>query len=90
VEAGYVRIEPIVYEDFLPVSAAGIFRSNLGEEGRNNFAERANQKAFEEALGAAVVDELALYAGAEASSRTTTLKLLGLGDEPTADDTQRL
>ena len=23
-------LEPVLYEDFLPVSAAGIFRSNLG------------------------------------------------------------
>jgi uncharacterized glyoxalase superfamily metalloenzyme YdcJ len=27
---GYLRFDPIVYEDFLPVSAAGIFQSNLG------------------------------------------------------------
>lgn len=30
--AGYLRADPIVYEDFLPVSAAGIFQSNLGDE----------------------------------------------------------
>ncbi|WP_310657066.1 2-oxoadipate dioxygenase/decarboxylase family protein, partial [Acinetobacter baumannii] len=24
--------QPIIYEDFLPVSAAGIFQSNLGNE----------------------------------------------------------
>lgn len=80
-QAGYIQTEPIVYEDFLPVSAAGIFQSNLGEEGRQNFAERANRKAFEEALGAAVVDELALYAQAEASSRAASLKALGLSAE---------
>jgi uncharacterized glyoxalase superfamily metalloenzyme YdcJ len=85
VEAGYVRIEPIVYEDFLPVSAAGIFRSNLVEEGRNKFAERATRKAFEEALGAAVVDELALYTDTEATSRVAILKALGLSDEPDAN-----
>ena len=84
-EAGYVRIEPIVYEDFLPVSAAGIFRSNLVEEGRNKFAERATRKAFEEALGAAVVDELALYTDTEATSRAASLKALGLSDEPDAN-----
>ncbi len=32
-EAGWVRAEPIVYEDFLPRSAAGIFQSNLTGEG---------------------------------------------------------
>ena len=30
VNAGHVAVEPLVYEDFLPVSAAGIFQSNLG------------------------------------------------------------
>jgi uncharacterized glyoxalase superfamily metalloenzyme YdcJ len=30
---GWVRAEPIVYEDFLPRSAAGIFQSNLSGEG---------------------------------------------------------
>jgi uncharacterized glyoxalase superfamily metalloenzyme YdcJ len=29
VAAGVLRYDPIVYEDFLPVSAAGIFQSNL-------------------------------------------------------------
>jgi uncharacterized glyoxalase superfamily metalloenzyme YdcJ len=33
---GWVRAEPIVYEDFLPASAAGIFRSNLSGEGRRD------------------------------------------------------
>jgi uncharacterized glyoxalase superfamily metalloenzyme YdcJ len=30
VTAGLATADPIVYEDFLPVSAAGIFQSNLG------------------------------------------------------------
>jgi uncharacterized glyoxalase superfamily metalloenzyme YdcJ len=32
-EQGWVRAEPIVYEDFLPRSAAGIFQSNLSGKG---------------------------------------------------------
>src|ERR1700730_8652251 len=32
IERGFLRFDPIVYEDFLPVSAAGIFQSNLGTE----------------------------------------------------------
>jgi uncharacterized glyoxalase superfamily metalloenzyme YdcJ len=35
-EQGWVRAEPIVYEDFLPRSAAGIFQSNLSGEGSLN------------------------------------------------------
>ena len=39
---GWVRAEPVVYEDFLPRSAAGIFQSNLSDEGsRNNDGSRA-------------------------------------------------
>lgn len=32
IERGWVVAQPITYEDFLPVSAAGIFQSNLGNE----------------------------------------------------------
>ncbi len=79
--AGHLRLEPIMYEDFLPVSAAGIFRSNLGEEAQRIFA-RPNRKGFEEALGVAVVDELTLYQKAEAKSLATSWKALGLDKEP--------
>ena len=41
VEAGVLVPEPIVYEDFLPRSAAGIFQSNLTDEGtRDDDADR--------------------------------------------------
>jgi uncharacterized glyoxalase superfamily metalloenzyme YdcJ len=75
---GALRAEPILYEDFLPVSAAGIFRSNLGEQGAEEFIERADRRAFEAALGAPVLDELALYEEAETRSLTASLKALGL------------
>jgi len=81
-QAGYVRIDPIVYEDFLPVSAAGIFQSNLGDAGQRNFTAGASRKAFEAALGSAVLDEMELYAVAEARSRVASLNALGLGAEP--------
>jgi uncharacterized glyoxalase superfamily metalloenzyme YdcJ len=68
VEDGWLKAEPLVYEDFLPVSAAGIFRSNLGSEGQANYAGGGDRAAFEEALGAKVHDEFALYASAEAAS----------------------
>ncbi|MGC1860144.1 MAG: VOC family protein [Methylocystis sp.] len=76
--AGLLRIEPIVYEDFLPVSAAGIFRSNLDATGRGKFTERSNRGAFEEALGAVVLDETALYQEVEAASLDASLRALGL------------
>lgn len=66
---GEIVAEPIVYEDFLPVSAAGIFRSNLGAEVRDAYAEGASQDTFEEALGRAVHDPFALYGAIEDASR---------------------
>ena len=54
--------EPILYEDFLPVSAAGIFRSNLGTSGAGAPFAAASRAAFEAALGAPVHDEMTLYA----------------------------
>ncbi|WP_263261896.1 VOC family protein [Pseudomonas sp. RIT-PI-S] len=59
---GDLRCEPVVYEDFLPVSAAGIFQSNLGSEARGDYGSHANRAQFEQALGRPVVDEMELYA----------------------------
>ncbi|MGO4334302.1 VOC family protein [Labrys sp. KB_33_2] len=78
VQAGFLRFDPIVYEDFLPVSAAGIFQSNLGTDEQQNYGERSNRIEFEGALGAPVQDELALYAATE--KRSLDLALAQLGD----------
>ncbi|ORM57734.1 DUF1338 domain-containing protein [Pantoea rodasii] len=59
--AGRVQAEPMVYEDFLPVSAAGIFQSNLGDVAQARSAGNASRADFETALGTAVLDEMALY-----------------------------
>lgn len=61
IAAGLATADPIVYEDFLPVSAAGIFQSNLGGGEQRAYAAHANRDAFEAALGAPVHDEFALY-----------------------------
>lgn len=53
---------PILYEDFLPVSAAGIFRSNLGTRPSSNFKGISQQQNFEKALGCQVIDPFKLYA----------------------------
>lgn len=65
---GWVQAEPITYEDFLPVSAAGIFQSNLGGQEQKQYQANAAQQAFEEALGAPVHDEIALYEAAQQGS----------------------
>ncbi|SUO97060.1 2-oxoadipate dioxygenase/decarboxylase HglS [Suttonella ornithocola] len=73
---GVVIFEPIVYEDFLPVSAAGIFQSNLGENGVKEYDGASNQAIFEASLGAKVQDELALYANTERQSLEKCLQAL--------------
>ena len=63
-EQGWVRAEPIVYEDFLPRSAAGIFQSNLSAEGArdNEQAGAAYDRAWlSGAIGRDVLDPFALY-----------------------------
>ncbi|PMR71004.1 2-oxoadipate dioxygenase/decarboxylase HglS [Halomonas heilongjiangensis] len=73
---GLVTARPITYEDFLPVSAAGIFQSNLGGGQNEAYAGNANRDAFEAALGAPVTDELMLYAERETASRERVLAAL--------------
>ncbi|NWN81650.1 MAG: VOC family protein [Halomonas sp.] len=68
IDQGLISARPITYEDFLPVSAAGIFQSNLGGGHHEIYAGNANRDAFEAALGATVTDELALYAAREKGS----------------------
>jgi uncharacterized glyoxalase superfamily metalloenzyme YdcJ len=77
VAAGALVADPQVYEDFLPVSAAGIFQSNLGADDQSNYSSNANQDAFETALGATVIDEMALYSEIQEASLTAALKALG-------------
>lgn len=67
--AYYVRdeagaLQPIVYEDFLPRSAAGIFASNLTGAGRSDATRRASQRDaawLRDVLGRRLHDPYALY-----------------------------
>lgn len=73
---GLIGIEPILYEDFLPVSAAGIFRSNLGAgdpAGAGEAGSTASQAELEAALGRPVHDPFALYQAIEDESRVAAL-----------------
>ncbi len=64
-----VRAVPVTYEDFLPVSAAGIFKSNLDEKsGLIEGGQSSNRKLLEEALGAKVSDCHELYRDQEEQS----------------------
>ena len=64
---GKAALLPVIYEDFLPVSAAGIFQSNLGDAAMTQIESVSNQSLFETALGASVADPFALYAHAATS-----------------------
>lgn len=76
---GDVAARPITYEDFLPVSAAGIFQSNLGSEARDGgYAADPARAEFEAALGRTVQDEMALYQADQDASIAATLTALGV------------
>jgi uncharacterized glyoxalase superfamily metalloenzyme YdcJ len=58
------RLQPLVYEDFLPKSAAGIFASNLTSDGTSDARQRASVRDaawMQDALGRALHDPYALY-----------------------------
>ncbi|MFD2055039.1 MULTISPECIES: 2-oxoadipate dioxygenase/decarboxylase HglS [Mesorhizobium] len=77
VAEGFFRFDPIVYEDFLPVSAAGIFQSNLGDGATQEFVASPNQKRFESDLGVGVLNEFEHYAAIEQASIETCRQALG-------------
>jgi uncharacterized glyoxalase superfamily metalloenzyme YdcJ len=65
------RVTPIVYEDFLPRSAAGIFQSNLTGDGRrsDDVAGSARDAGWlSDVIGASVADPFALYAAQQQAS----------------------
>lgn len=71
VSSGHIRVEPIVYEDFLPQSAAGIFASNLSGEGnvRDAQGEAPRDAAWmSDRIGTPVLDSFEIYAQERASS----------------------
>lgn len=66
--AGLLIARPIRYEDFLPVSAAGIFRSNLDGTKDETYAATSSREAFEHHLGRALLSSDALYARQQSDS----------------------
>lgn len=80
IERGIINYYPITYEDFLPVSAAGIFISNLDDRETQHIQRSPNQQAFEEALGCPVIDEFEIYQRIQSDSLWHALHQLGLDD----------
>ncbi|MGK0271232.1 MAG: putative glyoxalase superfamily metalloenzyme YdcJ [Cocleimonas sp.] len=86
ISKGLINASPVTYQDFLPVSAAGIFTSNLSSETQQApdtikaslVKEGSNKKHFESALGAKVIDSFDLYEALQQDSINNSLKELGL------------
>jgi len=68
VGSGLIDAEPITYEDFLPISAAGIFQSNLKGAEQKRYNAASAKGAFEAAMQSKVLDEMALYSDTESAS----------------------
>lgn len=80
IDVGMLRYLPITYEDFLPVSAAGIFKSNLGQNETSGISHSPNQQKFEQALGCPVINEFELYQRIQSDSLRHALHKLGIND----------
>lgn len=84
VSEGHIRIEPIVYEDFLPQSAAGIFASNLSGDGnvRDAQGDAPRDAAWmSDRIGTPVLDSFEIYAQERASSLARVCQQLGIQPE---------
>ena len=71
VEAGVLVPEPIVYEDFLPRSAAGIFQSNLTDEGTRDddlLGTPYDIDTLSEVIGRPIADPTLLYEAQQSAS----------------------
>ncbi|GAA3551612.1 VOC family protein [Amycolatopsis ultiminotia] len=82
-DGGWTAAEPIVYEDFLPRSAAGIFQSNLSGEGsRDNSREgvRYDIGWLAGAIDREIHDPYTLYQRQQDSSLAEIVKKLGPAD----------
>ncbi|MFJ7073757.1 2-oxoadipate dioxygenase/decarboxylase family protein [Streptomyces sp. NPDC098781] len=83
VRQGWLHAEPIVYEDFLPRSAAGIFQSNLSGEGTRYGDQEGtayDAARLAGAIGRDVLDPYALYARQQADSLGRVARELDLPD----------
>ena len=83
VQAGVLHPEPIVYEDFLPRSAAGIFASNLTESGTidaNQGGAERDPDWMADVLGSTVNVPEELYAREASASLGAAERILGRSD----------
>ena len=81
VQLGFAQVQGLRYEDFLPVSAAGIFASNLNQMGAKSTAAVKpvyTRAMFEEILGKPVIDSDAQYRSEHEASIAEIFAQLGL------------
>ena len=81
VEGGVLDPEPVVYEDFLPRSAAGIFQSNLSDEGTRDDVLGGTPydiHRLSEVIGLPIADPNNLYEAQQAASLREAARALGL------------
>jgi uncharacterized glyoxalase superfamily metalloenzyme YdcJ len=81
IRAGWLRAEPVVYEDFLPRSAAGIFQSNLTDAGSKDSTvagEELDAGWMEGVLGTTLYDPDDLYRAQHRASVHKAFADLGL------------
>ncbi|MCW2130864.1 VOC family protein [Arthrobacter sp. VKM Ac-2550] len=85
IASGAAVPEPVVYEDFLPRSAAGIFQSNLTDEGSKNDAEQAaayDIDRMSRIVGREVLDPNGLYQAQQDASVVELAKALQIEIAP--------
>ncbi|MFM7808980.1 MAG: 2-oxoadipate dioxygenase/decarboxylase family protein, partial [Planctomycetota bacterium] len=93
VRQGFAQVEGLRYEDFLPVSAAGIFASNLNQYGTASTARvrpTYSKAVLEAIMGKPIVEATEVSAGIDAASRIETWTALGVIDRVPADELARL
>ena len=81
VEAGVLVPEPIVYEDFLPRSAAGIFQSNLTDEGTRDddlLGTPYDIETLSEVIGRPIADPTWASEAQQSASLAAAAQQLGL------------
>lgn len=81
VAAGVLDATPVVYEDFLPRSAAGIFQSNLVDEGTKDTSRSGTSRDggwLADVMGREVADPFALYAAQQRVSLEKAQAQLGI------------
>lgn len=77
---GLIEFQPITYEDFLPFSAAGIFKSNLGDKTTVPILQKAGSGLIEleSALECKILDEFDLYSKLQQESIEICAEALNL------------